>query len=259
MTNECLVAGNGMRRAEAVVMHGSHWVLRMSEPPAVREVLGRDFDGSRSFDVVEKAAIDVRERNARRELDRSRRLLGNVRSRVVILMARLGLHRRSAQILEAIPAHRATIERCRAELADDGWRPERIPLPEVVAVPPTLPIGTAVWEVGHEWPLEHGVRLRELRVSGIGIYDVASGNGWDYSIDHRLERVTRGPGTPASTPMLEAMPEGPCVPVPDRMIVSSRLFMTKEAAADYMEVVADELAIRVVEARSVAAGILRQA
>lgn len=241
-------------RDAAVALHGSHWMVRLSDPPAIREELGRERTGRGSADEAERVAKEARVRRAKREIEEAERALGRPRNRAAILLARMGLHRRSKAILEAVAKHRATIARRQVELADTGWRPERVGLAETFRMPRILPVGTPVWEVGREWPVEHGIRLRELKVAQVAVHSLRATEGFDYSVVHHLERVTHGPGTPASTPSFGEAPDGDTFPPAESVIQSSRLFLSREAACRFLEETAQLLERRAAEARSMAAG-----
>jgi hypothetical protein len=251
-----VVGGRMTPREQTVARYGSHWYAGHGIDADVSERLGNKDAEDPEGSSLERALDWAREHRmtaiARVAAHAAHILSSN---RLTVALSRIGLHPRSAEMMEHVRKHDADVERGRIALLDHAtWAPKRNPLPASMRLPAPIPVGAQLWEVGWEWPMRHGIRLRKLVVSGVRVYEGCERSIWDSVVIYNTKRVDSDRSTPSSEPSFTYDREDFEDPQVDlQSNGDSAVYLTREAAVSCMNRVALVLDHRASEARAVCA------
>ncbi len=238
-------------REQAVARYGSYWKPGYGTNADVTECLGAE-DTEEGAGALQAAVATARERRMTGIARKARRAAEVLASnRLTVALLRLGWHRRSAHLMEIVRGHEADIAALKVALSDGtACDPVQHPLPELMRLPVPIAIGTTLWEVGWEWPLRHGVRLRRLQVKAVRLYEGRSDAEWYSSVIYDTERLDRDGSTPSGAPSFTYDRDDFANPEVDMLSNgNSALFLTREAAEAKLLEMANILESRAVEAR----------
>lgn len=253
-------------RGSALSRLGSHWMVSgHGKDLKVREMLGDPelaestmYFPAYALSAAVNEARQRRSARAKRDLQDCRDTLRLPSSRVAIAFSRIGLHPQGEAVLNKVCGLQVKIEDLEEGLAIEGTTEEREikveRLPDILRLPAPIEIGDTVWEVGYEWPIEHGTRLCECRVVRIHVSEAFGKSDYDAELSYECRRRNGGTSmSPSGSPRFSYQRDDfsdPCIDSPTRS--SSKLFLTREAAVAHLTEIAAVLGTRAAEAEATA-------
>jgi hypothetical protein len=185
-----------MKRNDAIARFGRHYEIDAGTKTIREKLCAADPESKHEFADLGAAirALDaqVRKKGAKAAAD-AQKTLGRLGTRLLIARAKMGLHPKAAYILVKAAEYKEIVREGRhaADYGHDGQM-TIYSLRDNIRMPHMLEIGRKIYEMKANYMTE-GIRISELRVTGLRIYEGWSNGEYDYAV-HYDAKGTRGSG-----------------------------------------------------------------